>query len=161
LRNSYKNFSTCRIFGIKQYNILNNSFLDFLLFVDEPALLVNGTPTKLQDNQKVVIVINTILEETEKLLLSKILKAIQVDMDQEATLLINGQFAGLRLSDAQPLNYLLLGVEPEAIQLKIHLNNYHSVAVHTSKVIKADSIGAIAKSEQLKRQLWTALQDWI
>ena len=135
--------------------------MDFLLFVDNADFSPSLSHTKLQDNQKVVIVVNAVLEDSEKTLLSKILKAIKVDMELEATLLVKGEFSGLKLHDDDALNYLLLGVQPDVLQLQAHLINYQSVTIHNNRIIMADPISVIGKSDVLKRQLWAALQTWL
>ncbi len=135
--------------------------MDFLLFVDNADFSPSLPHTKLQDNQKVVIVVNAVLEDSEKTLLSKILKAIKVDMEREATVLVKGEFSGLKLHDDDTLNYLLLGVEPDVLQLQAHLINYQSVTIHNNRIIMADPISVIGQSDVLKRQLWTALQTWL
>ena len=67
---------------------------------------------------------------------------------------------GKNIKDLNAKKYMLMGVNPDFLNLNINLPKYHIFNVHKQIIIKTDPISEINNNQMLKKQLWDAIKVW-
>ncbi len=136
----------------------------------EPLYEVNAfaTTTELQASTvnptKVVILFKHQQKELpteEHALLSKILTAVQIDIQQ--VILLNIHHTSLTTFSyiqraLQPNHLICFGIHHHHIGLNIAINAYQLRYFLNCKILLANSLDQISKDNRQKRMLWTSLQ---
>lgn len=144
----------------KQNNILENSLLDFVLFAPNEPDDVNIVLSNEEKDIKVVIILNETLDENLKSLLIQILKAVNIDFEKETKTYNSTINSNFYIKDLNAKKYMLMGVNPDFLNLNINLPKYHIFNVHKQIIIKTDPISEINNNQMLKKQLWDAIKVW-
>lgn len=147
---------------------MNNSFFDFKIFPiqDAKSILENGKGAG-QKGTIVVIQANQEINELEAFL-EKMLRAVQLDLHQDTTLLnltTSDTFSFSELSKYQNniKKCIVFGVSPKRLGLQFILPKYKVLQHGTIQYLFADDIQAIyterqAGGKKMSGTLWKALQ---
>ena len=126
---------------------------------------VKSSELKGNNQKKILVVVNTNLDQLlseQDHLLAKILTAIKIDFPEDIHLL--SLTAGKNISLTSLINsgevqsILMFGITPSQISFQITLPKYQPIQLQGIKLLCADSLEEIEKTQTLKKNLWTCLQ---
>ncbi len=133
-------------------NIPSAAFFDFNLYqLDDASVQKVDNPAKIG-------IISTSLTEENQLFLSKIMLAIQLDLNKDIDLYeAQIQYKDL-CKDADYTTLLIFGYTPQMLGLNIQINNYQIVKFKHTHLLFAHDLETISTDISKKKLLWQQLQ---
>ena len=143
---------------------MNNLFYDFEIYRSPDT---NIPPEYLRgDNEKkLLIVIKNEDDSKENIsLLTKILSAVKLNLEQDALLLANPKekvYGINKMVQKGVVNKIMIfGVNPKDMGLSISTQMYKALKINKLQILIAHPIDQIRQKQDLKKALWSALQEF-
>lgn len=140
--------------------ILDASFLDFKIidFSDIQMVL-----SKCQGNAaKGIFICSSDMDVEVESFLTKILSAVQLDLNGDVLLLkktIGNGFSFSSLKEHHPIQKVLVfGLAPSNLGIHINSQKYQPLVIGGTTFLFCDELTSIANNQNLKKSLWVALQ---
>ena len=145
-------------------DVLNSDFLDFKLFpIAEPKILLKQS---IGENNKGLLVIILEDETRPELLpfLTKILAAVQYNLEADAKVLkITNQTVFSLMNVCSQLekevkDVIFFGQHPKQVGLNLQVKKYQPIAIGGERILFADDLAEVHDDLEKKKLLWGCLQ---
>ena len=135
---------------------INTDDIEAVVNLHEPEISYSGN-----NSSEVMILVNEEVNEKDLLLLSKILGAVKLDLENVALVKADKEFyenlSALTKFDAQIL--ISFGVTCTEIQQLDIQSKYAPTTLEDRIVIIADTLSELHQNQELKKQLWSTLKE--
>jgi len=139
---------------------MSNQFLDFKIIniADTNSMLTacTGSP------EKGIFLCYQASDTPMKPFLAKILAAVKLDLQTDVLTLektIDNDFSFSTLAKGQTIyRALFFGIAPKSVGLHLNFQKYQPFTINGCLYLFADDLKSISEKQELKRQLWGALQ---
>ena len=141
---------------------MNHNFFDFEIYQSPTTDIPKGSLLG-QNEKKLLLVLAEVDFTTEnEQFLTKILGAVKHDLGRDTLRLMipKGQSFGINklLMSDKIDKVILFGINPKDIGLSIETFVYKSIHLSGKEMLIAHSLDKISKTQELKKALWTSLQ---
>ena len=140
-------------------DIPNNHFFDFEIF-----MLNEEFPGKItgENQRKILVVTQPAPTKAEMLFLEKVLTAVKVDVVKDIALAVAEEKQTFNLFDVlrklPTERVLIFGLTPPQCGLNLNLTKYQPLVHSGVQILLCNQLAEIENNQQLKRHLWSALQ---
>lgn len=140
-------------------DIPNSQFFDFYISLQNDDILGKVTGENLRN---VLVALHPVPDDGLKGFLAKILSAVEIDIDKDIALLNLDSSLPISLVpaakslDAKVL--LVFGLNAHSCGMNLNLKPYQPLEHLGIQILLCDQLSELATNQQLKRQLWSALQ---
>ncbi len=140
--------------------LLDENFLDFE-WINVPE--VKNSEIQIEEKTKVLIVIkDTDLTPNAKILLSKILQAIGIDLATEAVLSLLSGTENINVAQIahqkNPLFLLAMGLEASQLSLQVEYKQNIPFTMGKNKYLFTYDLSSLENNVEFKKALWAALK---
>lgn len=141
---------------------MNYTYFDIPFFSDSQQAFKDGNKLKIS-NQNVFVIKESDNTDANITFLSKILKAIQLDLNSNASLVIlkNDRKGSIMeyLESNKEYNIVTFGINAKSLNLQINTFLYKKVPIQNINLLFAHSLQDLQNDVPKKKKLWSELQE--